>query len=284
MNAAIVTAWCVWILAVISVANTADAAALAQESDDDIFAKVEQLTESNDLAAMSDLAKDIRLALREAMPVRYGKLTLKVCTNLATYDFHTSKQYGLASELALEALADADKMPLEMELAFVERLRYDADRAGPLTGAKWENVRTKQAQAWLHARQGLQALLAEQWDPEYRPALKSIIPGFEDLAAGADPSVIPDPKRRQQYIDALTAERARAERYREHAKANTWVEHYYPLFDIYIATAYSKPPYDNAELEKALNDNGVPDDVRRRILATVQSNQKAAKRGHQLDR
>jgi hypothetical protein len=174
----------------------------------------------------------------------------------------------MASDLAEEALRLRDRLPLETELSLAARLRYEPKHFAPPGAAALH--RHAQASCWVHAIKRLAAARDLHIDPNYRPALNFVPPGFEDLPAGASATALHDPARRAAYEQALRAENARAQSYLDHVSASRWSTKYLPQFENYLTDAYTKATENDAELQDVIRGAALDGDSAARIIRAVE--------------
>ena len=108
---------------------------------------------------------------------------------------------------------------------------------------------------WLE----LVALVDRHLDPDFDPddvpeefVEPPPVPGGAVLRAGADPALVPDPRTREQYENAIAANRAKAERYRVQTQLRRIGERIATQTENFVRNHYRSAPADQRELKGAL--------------------------------
>ena len=188
------------------------------------------------------------------------------CGDLSSYEYpNGSKRAELLTKYSLEVLASGH-LSLEDRVRFVEFLGYDSP---DLEESSWRRVRSQKAELWLDTwRQ-----LAESRDPKFDvtnvPMINVDPPPGSGVPAGASPESVKDPKLRADYKRILDRNRAKIERFNEQQYIRMNADRFYEEAERYLLNAYSKPPWDSAELERLLREKRIDPAVRIRLLKEV---------------
>lgn len=238
-----------------------------------------KLSKDRDLQAMEKLGHEIERDWRAADAVKYAHLTLQLCGQLVSQHFgHSGKQGGLSQAFAMEALKEADKIPLELECELLERARHQLDVEGKTpSGEGWAKMRKEQLKLWLHAWQRLEKTIDKNWNPDDVPEMD--LKGLEGVSfvSGMTSCLTNDPKLKAKYEAAVEAFRKKREYYSEQHQIRQLMKSFYAEAEQYVIQAYSTPPFNLEELQQALDASLADQDRRASILNTVTKNMNGKK-------
>jgi hypothetical protein len=185
---------------------------------------------------------------------------------LSSNPFDNPRQFVLAREYALLALAEPNEILLETELDLVGHVISDMRAIGD---PEWPTRRREDAEIRLHAWKRLSDAIDPDWDPNavaWSPNAIGVKMGFDGYVA---PESIADVKLRAEYEAAIEKNRQITERWSRQMRLHRRVKWYLPREEKYIVRAYSEPPYDIKELAALLNQYMRDERARVRMLNAV---------------
>jgi hypothetical protein len=268
-------AWCVVVAVLVPVVGTMAGEETDAGADEDskyrrCWALLGTLRQERDLDAVVELAGQIETTWPDRNPERYGYLMLKVCSALRSAP-PESRYQGLARESAMLALEKADRMTLDVVFALLMCVESDWRYYDSLRGERWSKERRLKARLWLQAWHRVDSAIDKNWKPDTQLPLNVKPPAETGLPAGVAPESIEDPKLRAEYEAAIEKHNKTVEWDKNQKLLRKLQEQKLPLAEKYIVQAYSRPPYDLAELEKDLEQYLLDDQARARILQSVQA-------------
>ncbi|MGB7068598.1 MAG: hypothetical protein WBD22_03830 [Pyrinomonadaceae bacterium] len=189
--------------------------------------KVVRLGRTQDLMGLKGLENSINSSPLKDNIALYTELMIKICGAYNTYDFKDPRQYLHARECAKDALIRLDEMPIGRATKLVGNLGGDSEYLFQVVPeAKWRNDRTERAKYWFRAWQLLERASIQGYDFENnRPVCSSKM---------------------------SVAERVKAEEYNRQRFLQRDRETFLVDFRRFVVDAYSRPPFDMAELEDYL--------------------------------
>lgn len=217
-------------------------------------------TEANDVKTIGELAR--------AVQEQYWRQTLDICNALVSHPMDgTPLRLQLANQFGLDALEQADLMPIELEIAFLQCLLNDTGAAKP--DDEWVTLRGKKAALYLHAWKRLDAMIDPNFDLSVPISINVMPPPGAGIPPGGDPSAITDPNIRKEYEALIEQNRKNIVKYNEQRRLRDLNKVYQRQAEQYLITAYSTPPYNIEELRTLLNQYITDRTIRERILNSV---------------
>lgn len=218
-----------------------------------------RLSEIQDAAQLSNLdALEYLAAAIQAQPGDddgYTACMKALCEALTVRRFGESAEIRrrlLLERCATDALATVPAMSLADQAYFMSRPMLSDET---LTGAEWRTRRSARTRAWFALWAKLAATAFSEPPPAFSASSPMPPPTMDPVLSGQfTPELKRDHDERQ---DADGYHRQIVERYFRNAA------------EAFLAGAYSRPPFDIAELRTGLAAPYVPNDLRWRILGKV---------------
>src|SRR4030065_594211 len=129
----------------------------------------------------------------------YARLMWELCKPLSSGRFNNERQYNVAREYALSALAKPNEISLEIELELIGHVMTDMITPRSPTGQDWIQRRMKDVEVRLHAWKRLTDVVDPNWDPNDMPFINVPLPPGVEGISGMSPKSIKDPKLRAEY-------------------------------------------------------------------------------------
>lgn len=234
------------------------------------FARIKALSKARDLKGLVKLANEIELKWSYD-PKTYSYMMVEICSSLASYDFKNDRQYILTHKYAKLALQKADQIPVENEIRLVQYLGGDAEYfTGQVKPEDWPGDRRERMQYWFHAWRRLNTEIDRNFNFN-EPPLVNVPAG--PYPSGIAPEAIKDPQLRARYEAAIQTNKQRIEAFNRQQLLKKLEEEFRKNLRTFAVTAYSKPPFDQAELMWYLNTYIADDQLRQGVLDEVQLNQ-----------
>ena len=266
--------------------NAADTAQEEQEYKRD-FNRVEDMraflrqNSTRDLNAYEKFADSIDQKWRGRNKEYYARLMSDVCAPLGFGNFNDYRQYELARKYALSALEEPDSIPIELELTLMGSVGTCIIGPCAQSGYVYAERRTKDTEVRLHAWKRFLEAFDPNWDP------KEVIwggnvppPVATGFSPGVDPAAIQDSALRAEYEEAIRLNNEAIENFEEqNLLHNKWSIMIPDLTERRIIQAYSHPPYATDELRKMLDEYLTDQEVKTRIIQTVEKNIREAQEG-----
>jgi hypothetical protein len=170
-------------------------------TDNDIAEIINRAEVERDIAPIERMFRQLTTTLKQSDPQQYVSDCMKMSQALTTFNFKGSKKLQTASAIALAGLENVDtKTSIVCQIELATRLRYDP--AAPATEGS-DTSRGHYMELWTGVMQRVNMLAAEPVGDQ--PPINSVPAGFEQDVPiiGGDSSVIADPKRREEYENAL---------------------------------------------------------------------------------
>jgi hypothetical protein len=218
------------------------------------------------LEELVSLAREVEREWGRKNRELYGRLVVKLCGVLTSYDWGSNRRFGLAQSLAMEALNDKAGLSLRTECNLVPLVSrpWDAE-GGPITDDGLVRVRKQQAVLGLQAMRRIAETIDESWDPESRPVVYVHVPMMVVETPEGGLTRVPD----VATIEA--SERKRAE-YQRQAEARWLRDHWLPGARLAILKSYmSGPGAPEGELDGLLRTYGVDEATRVQMLDAVKN-------------
>jgi hypothetical protein len=231
---------------------------------DEAYGRLDGLGTRPALVDLERTADGLEREMRTGDADPYLRLMLELCRRLGSYDLGDwDVQDRLVRKYARLALGNAPNLPLDAELGLLDHLT--GTPPGAAEPAAWTSTRRDEAGRWLSALGRLEREVDDAFDPGDLPAINVAVPGG-GLPAGTAVEHIQDPRLRQEYQQAVTRNRERADRYAQQVRVRRLRERYRPVAEEHIVDRYSRPPFDDAELGRLLAEH-LPDATHRTALA-----------------
>ena len=233
---------------------------------------------TNDLAKYEDFADQIQSKWKQKDKEHYARLMLEICAPLSSGDFGGCRPYDLAREYALWALADANEIPVFLELELTGHVQTDMYSRNAPKGEDFAQRRRKDVAIRVHAWKRLTDAIDPNWDPNDMPYINvplppgAPIPAEISFVSGMSPAYIKDPELRAAYEEAVEKNRQKAERSIKQSRLRKWLERFPRHAEPYIIRAYSRPPFNLEELKGYLNKYLEDSATRNKILEAVETN------------
>ena len=201
-----------------------------------------------------------------------ARLMLEVCKPLSSGRFKDDRRYELARKYALSVLETPDEIPLTLELELTGHAINLM--IGPETskGQMWEQLRRKDVKIRLHAWKRLVDAIDPNWDPNEVLWSPNVVGAAMGLPSGVAPESVKDSKLRAEYEAALEVNQKKTKKYSEQSNLPKWLKRFPRHAEPYIIRAYSKPPFNLAELNQYLDQYIADKKTRDRILGAVTRN------------
>ena len=239
-----------------------------QEYEQDL-SRIISLTKSKDLVGLEEFADEVQRTWRLRNREYYAGLMLKTCRAFSSGGFKDDRQYSLARKNALLALEEPAEIPLEMELELVGHVMSDMVIPSAPKGQEWAQQRKTDMKVRFHAWKRLTDAIDPNWDPNDKPFRSIVPPVATGLPSGIAPESIKDPTLRAEYEAAIQRNREKIKRYTEQIRLREWLKRFKRTQERYVIRAYSKPPFNLAELKQYLENYIADQDTKARILDAV---------------
>jgi hypothetical protein len=230
------------------------------------------LSEMKDIEGLDRFADELQAKWNRINEESYADSILAVCGNLSSGRFNDERQYNLARKLAILALTDPNEIPLETQLKLVGHVMTDMITPSAPKGQEWARKRRKDLEVRLHAWKRLTKAIDPNWDPNDMPLATVPLPIGVSGITGMAPEHIKNPKLRAEYEAAIEQNRQKAKKYAEQYTLRKWLRRFPHTAEEYIVRAYSKAPFDLAELKQSLEMYITDEKTRDRILGAVTKN------------
>ena len=178
------------------------------------------------------------------------------------------------TEDAVRRLATYEKtrQPADLERAFdaiaaVDLLRAQATNRGA--------ARVEVTRLWLAAFRLLDERLDPQFDPDDSPLVKVDPPKVDGVTypPGVDPKVITDPRLRAEYEAAIKANHEKIESRRIQLQLRTIDRAATEAFERFLKRFYTFAAADAGEMTRLLEEKGIQEPRRSRIMTAVRARQ-----------
>lgn len=228
---------------------------------------IESFRSSKDLEGLEKAAKRIQTRWKDQNADHYSALILDVCQTMTTLRVTGSRTSELLQGYAMQALKEADKIPLYTEISLVLYLIPNA--ASSLAEHKKAELRSSKTKLWLHAWHRLQGEIIVDFDFTDFPLLNVSPPTDANMPAGIAPEAIQDPKLRAEYEAAIEKNKQKAVTYNKQYHLRKLHKKFAQQLENYLIAAYSIPPYNIDELKQDLNLYVQDEALRNKILTEV---------------
>jgi len=231
--------------------------------------------DTRDLNVYEEFADSIDQKWRGRNREYYARLMSYVCAPLSSGTFKEDRQYELARKYALSALEEPDSIPLELELNLKGHVRTLRSGPSASSGDVYAEKRTKDTEVILHAWKRFLDAFDPNWDPYGTTWVTTNSP-----SAGIDTAAIQDSAMQAEYEEARRLNNQAIEKYREqNLLHNKWLLMIPGLTERRIILAFSYPPYATEELRKMLDEYLTDQEVKTRIIETVEKNIQESQEG-----
>jgi hypothetical protein len=133
---------------------------------------------------------------------------------------------------------------------------------------EWAQDRSERVKHWLHAWQRLEKEINRNFNFSNRPQL-NVLPPAGYGPAGIAPESIKDSKARAEYESAIAANKKKIAEYNKQWQLRQLDSYFTPYASQFIIEAYSKPPYNLAELKEYLDGYLANETLKARIVNEV---------------
>lgn len=227
---------------------------------------------TNDLKSFEKFADEIQSKWSRKNKEYYARLMGRVAGLITSGYFKGDRRYELAREYALSALEKPGEIGLQTELELTGHVMTDMYTPYAPKGADFAERRKKDVQIRLHAWKRLTDAIDRNWDPsEILWGGNAPLPAGVMGEAGMSPENIEDSVLRAEYEATIQRNRQRSERHTEQSRLHEWLKRFPRHAEPYIIRAYSKPPFNLAELKQYLQEYVADQETRTRILDTVRT-------------
>jgi hypothetical protein len=233
---------------------------------------------SNDIEGFEKFADEIQKKWKAKDPDHYSRLMLEICGPISSGRFNSDNRSSIARRYAILALADPNKISIETELKLIGHVMTDMVTPRAPKEQEWADQRKKDVEVRLHAWKRLLDTIDPNWDPNDLPLLNVPLPSDVEGMTGMSPTDINDPALRAKYETSIEKNRQKAERYGEQYGLRSWLKRFPPRAEEYIIAAYSRPPFNIAELRQYLEKYAIDKKAQARILDAVAKNMEQAQK------
>jgi hypothetical protein len=237
------------------------------------YSRFKDLWQAKDVKKVKTATAEVQQKWAQRNREYYGKLMLRVCVSLRSSRLTGPESYALAREYALLALKEPNQISLETELGLVGQVTsYMATCYAP-EGQEWAQEREEDVQVRFHVWRRLDTAIDKDWDPNEFWSLKHPRPPLNvPWVMGNPPEAIEDPKIRAEYEAALKEYGDKVEYHNRQRRLREMKKQFERCAEGYIISAYSKPPFDLAELTQYIGAYVSDRKTRARILDAVRKN------------
>ena len=228
------------------------------------------LTESRDLQGLSKLSDEFEKKWVSNVGA-YSRLLAEISNSVATYDFHDSMQYKYSVSLAEKVLKNADEIPIQLEYEMVSKLQStSAYLKGVEHQENWARDRTKRVKLILHLWLRLETNIDRSFDTaDFKNQPTGNIPVPGPYPSGIRPEDIREPDIRAKYIEAISVNKLKAEKYNLQVQLQKLDKILPEFVERVLVEFYRLPPSNAKELEATVSLFGFNPDVKQKILKTA---------------
>lgn len=228
------------------------------------------LTESRDMERLLQFSADLEKKWAKNI-VAHSRLLAEISNSLSTYDFRDSRQYIYSVAFAKRVLKNSDDLDAQLEYEMISKLQStSAYFSGVEPQEKWQSDRAERIRLILHLWNRVRNNIERSFDTEdikNRPMGNIPVPG--PYTAGIRPEDIKEPDIRVRYIEAIAANKSKAERYNLQVQLQK-LDKVLPQFvERVFVEFYSLEPNKIKELEANMRLFGLATETRQRILDSV---------------
>jgi hypothetical protein len=226
--------------------------------------------ESRDLDGLEHAADLLETELKKGGKQAHLAFLLQVCNLLSSIDFgNYDRQHSLIRRFAEKGLKGPAAIPVDMELQLMLLLEHASeDVHAKATTQERAEMRRARTIRWLRALQRVADEIDKNFDFNDLPELNIAPPPGAKVSAGAAPGHISDPKVRAQYEAAIANNKRKAETLTRQLQLRQMLKTIAPEAEQFIIRAYSRPPFNLAEL-KDLLDRHLPKNRRRDAILDI---------------
>jgi hypothetical protein len=226
---------------------------------DEAVGRLTALGDTPDPDLLDRTVEPLESAMRIDDPEGYAWFVVAVCDQLNSRDLGDwRRQDELAVKYARLGLRHATVLPPEAELRRLEHVV-----------AVPAKERREVARRWLSALGRLERQIDPKFDPADVPLLNVPVPG-DGLPPGVAVEHVRDPVVRQRYAQAVSENRAHAERYTGQVEVRGLLSRYQPVAQRFLVASYAQGPDRTKELDMLLDEHAVAKDWAAAVLAAVQ--------------
>ena len=232
--------------------------------------RAKSIRQSTDRKELQQLIDDIHKTWPDAKDDDYYRVILELCGALHSSAGKDLSRGLTARSLTIEAFdAPGDKAAL-FRVRLMLSLRNDPDYSnGSLRGAAWNKERPVRVARWLHTWAELKTALSKLPEKVELPQFEVQPPDGAGIMAGMSSKLIKDPNLRKKYEDAIEANTETNRIYRLKEDLIRYERLFVMPAKQYITEAYSKAPYNTAELEQLLARSVINAETQSAIIAEV---------------
>jgi len=219
------------------------------------FERIAKFGDSGNLSDLEQLADKLLKKWVVKDEQHYLDLDCEICTLLSSRNFHSDKQFTLAQNYALSALAKTSQMPVNTQACLVMYGLEHVMADGKPGTQNWADKRAVKTEEWLKTWQRIE----EDIDPSFNPhtVVELNVPPPPNLHqgffSGMNPSNIKDPKARAQYKAAIEKNNKQIEYVTEQRTIRKLERMFSHVAADHLVEAYSQPPYKLDELKRSLD-------------------------------
>lgn len=277
INSLMAKAWLGFILTLLPAQTS-----VAQMSYEQQMTRVQEVNNSltkksaNDLEQYEKFATEILNKWRDGTSEQYALLTEALCKPLSAGMFSDVRQYQIARDWALEALALDDQIPVLVELDLVQHVSLLRSQPKLMAQEEVKKQRLQDAEAWLHAWSRFTSTLDPTWDPNEQISIYPEPPPgvLHNYISGASPDSITDPVLRAQYEIALKERQQEIQERTVQYMLRHRLKDFPQKVERYLISLYSQPPSDPTELKELLDRYDIDAATSSRILKAVATKDK----------
>ncbi len=241
-----------------------------EESVRDVLARLKQVQDSRDFAALENLFGDVFSKKRK--PNDHFELVKEFCAVLNSVNFKNNRQAEILQRLAVKTVVDFDnQLPVSLRVQLVRHIQLDHEyRREKLRGAEWATVRRDHLVLWLKAFEQLDKGIDRRFDFEDRP-YKNLAPPGNNYPSGVSPESIKEPEIREQYVKLLKANAEKNERYMIQGELRSLEKAYLRELELNVVRAYSFEPISVEEIREKFDAFAVPKELTARVIKQLEA-------------
>ena len=203
---------------------------------------------------------------------KYGRLMDTLCARIDGMDVQLKSRGYIAQSLAVRALEQADKMPLDVHCDLLRGVRKNVGQDGKaLEGNAWAELRKSLATLQLVGWQRIEETIDESWDTDDTGVGNVMPPLGANVDSGVAPEAIADLKLRAEYEAAIKINRQKIDKATLQYRARDLKKYWVPGVERFLIGAYMEAPDRLEELESLLASHVTDRDKRARILNAVKN-------------
>jgi IS1 family transposase len=229
---------------------------------------------TKDLESYEKYADEIQNKWGQRSKEHYARLMLEICKPISSGELVGDRRhkYEVARKYALSALEKADEIPLDVELELTGHVVTLMIAPNAPKGQEWLESRREDVKIRLHAWKRLLDAIDPNWDPNEVILSPNAVGASMGLPSGIAPEGVKDQNVRAEYEAALQRNGEKIERYTQQNSLRKWLRRFPRRAEEYTIAAYSKPPFNIAELRQYLEKYAIDKKTQARILDVVTKN------------